>query len=218
MANVSTKHSAIFNFWKDKQISRHGEVKQIDGVVNNGFIPVVDDWLEPKCWGCGKPVNIDFDCSTTEKAWDSCKVREKLQRCHILPGSCGGADEPCNLFLLCGQCHVASPDTTNKSAFFRWVFRERALKDNGWPILPDFMKKIEEEISDRGGLSLHTMMEDIDGSGLLDDQFNYANFYEWAKKNSTTHCHHLSESTMVVLWADYIECVYNQLVGAAKAE
>lgn len=52
-------------------------------------------------------------------------VRSKLNRCHIIPHSAGGEDNPNNLFLLCEDCHINSPDTSNQSNFFRWVYNRR---------------------------------------------------------------------------------------------
>ena len=215
MSTVTTKHIDIFEYWKGKVINRRGDVRQKrDDLREPDWIPVVNDWSEPSCWACGKPIDTGKEADDPEKIWGFRKVRERLNRCHIVPDSCGGFDQPDNLFLLCSQCHVVSPDTTNRAAFLRWVFRERKVKDIGWPRLDLFMEQLRTEVNDRGGLSLDQMMERLTNCNEFSDQFAYDKFYKWAEHRSTTHCTRLSESTMVVLWADYIEYVYNQLIGA----
>lgn len=53
------------------------------------------DWAEAErhCWRCGYERN--------------------LQRCHIIPDSLGGKDEPSNLVLLCKRCHAEGPNVTD---------------------------------------------------------------------------------------------------------
>lgn len=53
------------------------------------------DWAEAEnhCWRCGYERN--------------------LERCHIIPDSLGGKDEPSNLVLLCKRCHAEDPNVAD---------------------------------------------------------------------------------------------------------
>lgn len=130
--NISVRHSQIFDYWKDKAITRDGKIVPYDDMSIEA-IPVVFDWGEPKCWACGRRIDKVFDYATYEKylsenvnkIWDYAEVAKNLNKCHIIPHCIGGADEPENLFLLCEGCHIESPDTENPENFFRWIYRRR---------------------------------------------------------------------------------------------
>ena len=61
------------------------------------------DWAEAheRCWRCG-----------CEKA---------LERCHIIPHSIGGKDEPSNLVLLCKRCHADGPNVRDPEIMWDWI-------------------------------------------------------------------------------------------------
>lgn len=61
------------------------------------------DWSEGEthCWRCG------------------CK--KKLQRCHIIPDSLGGKDEPSNIVLLCKRCHADGPNVLDSEIMWDWI-------------------------------------------------------------------------------------------------
>lgn len=60
------------------------------------------DWAEAheRCWRCG--------------------YKSGLERCHIIPESLGGRNEPSNLVLLCGRCHREAPNV--RDARFMWIW------------------------------------------------------------------------------------------------
>ena len=58
------------------------------------------------CWRCGR--------------------RAKLQQCHIVPKSRGGACEPSNLVLLCRLCHREAPSVSDPRYMWIWL---RATSD-----------------------------------------------------------------------------------------
>lgn len=144
---IKTKHSQIFDYWKDKAITKDGTVI-LDNFDDKNSVPVVYDWGEPRCWACGQVVNKVFDYETYEKLlisnvnriWDYSEVAAKLNKCHIVAHCIGGSDEPENLFLLCEGCHIESPDTENPENFFRWIYRRRKAEPclNGF--IPSQMK------------------------------------------------------------------------------
>lgn len=61
------------------------------------------DWREAheRCWRCG--------------------YKKRLQKCHIIPDSLGGKDEPSNLVLLCARCHIDAPNVESKTFMWDWV-------------------------------------------------------------------------------------------------
>ena len=62
---------------------------------------IVDYWFSRVYEG-----DLSVDASEAhERCW-RCGYQTKLERCHIIPHSRGGADEPSNLVLLCKKCHL----------------------------------------------------------------------------------------------------------------
>ena len=61
------------------------------------------DWSEAvtHCWRCG------------------CK--KNLQRCHIIPDTLGGKDEPSNIVLLCSRCHSEGPNVNDPEIMWDWI-------------------------------------------------------------------------------------------------
>ena len=61
------------------------------------------DWAEAgsHCWRCGYEKN--------------------LERCHIIPDSLGGKDEPSNLVLLCKRCHAEGPNVADPEIMWDWI-------------------------------------------------------------------------------------------------
>lgn len=69
--------------------------------VDEGGLSV--DWAEAEshCWRCG--------------------YKKDLERCHIIPDSLGGKDEPSNLVLLCKRCHAEGPNVTDPEIMWDWI-------------------------------------------------------------------------------------------------
>lgn len=130
--NFNTRHSEIFDYWKDKDITPEGNVVLSSENVKNA-IPVIYDWGEPMCCACGKTDCKIFDKKRYENdlennigaIWNYSESKSLLNRCHIKPRSIGGSDNPFNLFLLCEECHIEAPDTTNPQNFLSWVYEKR---------------------------------------------------------------------------------------------
>jgi len=61
------------------------------------------DWAEAKerCWRCG--------------------YKSRLQKCHIVPKSLGGKNDPSNLVLLCGRCHREAPNIADSRFMWIWM-------------------------------------------------------------------------------------------------
>jgi 5-methylcytosine-specific restriction endonuclease McrA len=76
---------------------------------------IVDYWKERQD-ECG--LSVDWG-EAEERCW-RCGYKKNLQRCHIIPDSLGGKDEPANLVLLCERCHIDAPNVESKT--FMWDY------------------------------------------------------------------------------------------------
>lgn len=118
-----------------------------DWLDRNGF-----DWGEPSCWACGRWWGTKYDARSgstgdIRRAW----TRVPLQRCHIVPRSLGGSDDPENLFLMCRECHDQAPDTPFREAFFAWRSKQnwgrRRMRE-----LEDVLGSFDISLQDEGTL------------------------------------------------------------------
>ena len=145
--------SEIFSYWHDK----FHEI--------NLFI----DWGEPSCWACGFHYNAKYDINNVDAAWENIlKLWDKipLQRCHIVPRSLGGTNNPNNLFLMCKECHDLAPNTNIPDIFYEWISTQNHLKRE--------MKKIQESL-ESFNLSLNNMIE-------IEQVIKSEDFNTWVKE------------------------------------
>lgn len=110
MAQTDTLPSKaqIFDYWKDRL----------------GDLGIILDWGEPSCWACGFHYGARFDIKKSDASWTEMFEgwnKIPLQRCHIIPRSLGGTDEPSNLFLMCRECHDLAPNTSISDVFYDWA-------------------------------------------------------------------------------------------------
>lgn len=66
---------------------------------------------------CG--LSVDW-AEAGERCW-RCGYEKRLQRCHIIPDSLGGKDEPSNLVLLCERCHIDAPNVESETFMWDWI-------------------------------------------------------------------------------------------------
>ena len=64
------------------------------------------------CWACGIP-----------------RKEKSLEKCHIVPYSLDGSNDPLNYFLMCSDCHNNSPDTRHIKIFISWVSKKISYQD-----------------------------------------------------------------------------------------
>lgn len=104
------------------------------------------DWSEAliRCWRCGYKAN--------------------LQRCHIIPYSLGGKDEPSNFVLLCSRCHIDAPNVESKTFMWDWIRANGTpLYDTFWQIRAQkeyefvYGKSFQQELIDRDILSYYDL-------------------------------------------------------------
>ena len=65
--------------------------------------------------------DLNFDWSEANQVCWRCGYKRKLYRCHIIPDSLGGKDEPNNLVLLCSQCHEEAPNVEDSKFMWDWI-------------------------------------------------------------------------------------------------
>ena len=100
---------------------------------------------------CGLSVDA---AEAHERCW-RCGCEYNLERCHIVPVSLGGKDEPSNLVLLCNRCHLDNPNITDPEIMWDWIraygvamydtFWDRlGLKEYEFIYKKDFYTEMEE--------------------------------------------------------------------------
>ncbi|PHR90792.1 MAG: HNH endonuclease [Blastopirellula sp.] len=70
-------------------------------------------------------LSVGWDEATT-RCW-RCGYKSKLDKCHIIPDSCGGSNEPSNLVLLCNLCHREAPNIADPRFMWIWLRAHRAF-------------------------------------------------------------------------------------------
>lgn len=81
-----------------------------DEIVNYWFFEKFID----KC-------GLSVDASEAKERYWRCGCKHNLERCHIVPESLGGKDEPSNLVLLCHRCHLDNPNITDPEIMWDWL-------------------------------------------------------------------------------------------------
>ena len=77
---------------------------------------IVDYWFT-RVDECGLSVDAS---EAHERCW-RCGCKKNLERCHIIPASLGGKDEPSNLVLLCKRCHLENPNVNDPEIMWDWL-------------------------------------------------------------------------------------------------
>lgn len=77
---------------------------------------IIDYWIEfeDEC-------DLNFDWSEANIICWRCGCKRRLQRCHIIPYSLGGKDEPSNFVLLCNECHIEAPNVESSTFMWDWI-------------------------------------------------------------------------------------------------
>ena len=141
MSIVHDSQKKIVDHWYGKYILPDGRITEKHG---SGAIPILIDKGELNCWACDMP---EENC--------------ELQRCHILAESLGGEGYAENLFLMCERCHEESPDTTNREAFFRWVYKRRKTYSSGSHNAESLLNAINEELTARGMMTFQELFQSL---------------------------------------------------------
>lgn len=229
MNHVITSHYKIFDYWKTKYITEDGAITDDE---NEAECAVVDDWGEPTCWACGKPVKkIDKDLHYAEwvnaddfkSIWDHKTTKHDLNRCHIIPAMLGGADVPENLFLMCEECHYKSPDTRNPYNFFRWVLRRKRGSVMGKRNVFDFMSEIDKELHSQGFPTSKEIFDILITNGNEKTMAVYggdeqSGFIEFLRHAAGLHLNYIVESTLISTIVDWFKSMYLDVALIVKEE
>lgn len=86
--------------------------------IKTTFGEIISFWETKKYEG---DLGVDWS-DAHEKCW-RCATGGvgRLQKCHIVPRSLGGNEEPSNLVLLCSRCHKEAPNSKNPEAMWDWI-------------------------------------------------------------------------------------------------
>lgn len=127
--NFKTSRYDIFNYWKDKKLTRKGDTVDISDKTENAyFIPVLN-WCEPSCANCHKHIPVEkeekyykwLDNSDFESIWNCTTMQQETK----IVGPCTDLlDRPASLFIVCHECFEELAPLFKKST-------EKRFKDAG---------------------------------------------------------------------------------------
>ena len=99
--------------------------------INTTKREIVDYWFS-RIDECGLSVDAS---EAHERCW-RCGCEKSLERCHIVPYSLGGKDEPSNFVLLCKRCHIDNPNLSDPEIMWDWIRAYGVpLYDTFWDLL-----------------------------------------------------------------------------------
>lgn len=119
---------------------------------------IIDYWIKY----INEDDRMNFDWAEADKVCWRCGCERRLQRCHIIPDSLGGKDEPSNFVLLCSECHQEAPNVESKQFMWDWIksfyspfyntfWKDRAVEEYKRIYHKDFA----EELKDRNIITDH---------------------------------------------------------------
>jgi hypothetical protein len=149
---------------------------------------IVDYWVKHQD-ECG--LGVDW-AEAHERCW-RCAYKSKLERCHIVPHSRGGSEDPANLVLLCRRCHREAPNVADPR--FMWIWLRAtcvSFYDTYWSI--------------RGAFEFEQMFgcRPFTNIGLDETQLQLAKeFLQEEMQNATIHFGegHMNPSTIACIFA-----------------
>lgn len=125
---------------------------------------------------CG--LSVDFS-EAHERCW-RCGCERHLERCHIVPDSLGGKDEPSNLVMLCKRCHMDNPNVADPEIMWDWL-RAYAVPfyDTFWQIqgMKEYEKIYSRHFRDELELREITKGQDEELREILIEQMDKASYH-----------------------------------------
>lgn len=92
---------------------------------------IIDYWVRQGVDEC----DLSVDWAEADSHCWRCGCERNLERCHIVPDSLGGKDEPSNLVLLCKRCHADGPNVADPEIMWDWIKSYKvAFYDTFWSI------------------------------------------------------------------------------------
>lgn len=192
---MKTKKYEIYDYWKDKAITKDFEVKLWkECTAEEEAVNIIEFSDSTVCWACGTYSNEVDDTNNIETLWNHDHL---LHRAHILASSKGGEDSPSNLFLLCPNCHNEAPDTTNPKNFYAWVYYKR--KHDNWVKV---FKREFEKASQIKGIDMGELIRRCSSLNIRVDMIEV-----WGKQmveRCALHGFEISLSTKMLSFTDII--------------
>lgn len=84
--------------------------------ISTSHQDIVDYWSKYE-----DELGLAIDWSEAHELCWRCGYKSKLERCHIIPHSLGGSEEPANLVLLCRRCHREAPNINDPNFMWIWL-------------------------------------------------------------------------------------------------
>lgn len=131
--------------------------------IKTTIAEAVDYWVQyiDEC-------DLSVDWSEADTHCWRCGCEKSLQRCHIVPYSLGGKDEPSNIVLLCKRCHADGPNVDDPEIMWDWI---KAYKVSFYETFWNIQGRKEYEF-----IYGETIVEDIvyilEKSGMIEEQKN----------------------------------------------
>jgi len=101
-------------------------------------------------------LGVDW-CDALDRCWRCAIETKRLERCHIIPKSLGGADDKSNLILLCKRCHREGPNVKDKNFMWEWIKKTREVfYDTMWG------KKYFDSFENFYGINAFSLLEDAE--------------------------------------------------------
>ena len=111
---------------------------------------IIDYWEQRE-----DETDLSVDWSDAHEICWRCGCERKLQKCHIIPHSLGGTDEPSNLVLLCERCHIDAPNINSKTFMWDWIrsnsttfydtfWQQRAEKEYEFIYKKSYLQELKE--------------------------------------------------------------------------
>lgn len=113
---MPTRHR-IVQWWAGSQ--GRGRIDYLQSVYGDAVSEKLRliDLGDAFCWACNGPRHPLLRLSRRVS------YRSKqctLERCHVIPVARGGSNHPCNLVMMCKQCHKDNPDSVEEGLFWWW--------------------------------------------------------------------------------------------------
>ena len=78
---------------------------------------IVEYWEVNQC-----ECDLGIDWSEAKgRCWRCSKESKSIEKCHIVPHSLGGSNEPSNFVLLCKRCHREAPNVNDSRGMWDWL-------------------------------------------------------------------------------------------------
>lgn len=109
------------------------------------------EWGQKNIDECGYGV----DASEMDTHCWRCGYETATERCHVIPHSLGGKDEPSNYRLFCYDCHLEQPNVNDYDATDEWVRETNVGMYNSFWKIREIYNEVLEEVTFHWGQKLN---------------------------------------------------------------